>query len=130
VCPHIAKQRQNVVEPHSRRELPEREPVAAVQGEDKGKWPDEMRGDPEQDPSFTIRLEHQTKIAGLEVAQAAMDQAARARAGAGPEIILFDQYRSQTAHRRVSSHSRSGDATADDQDVGRLRGQLVRRGAH
>ena len=81
--------------------------------------------DPEQDAALPVGLQHQAEVAGLQVAQAAVDQAAGARAGAGAEVVLLHQHRPESPHRRVAGHAGAGDAAADHQEVGRLRRELV-----
>ena len=92
------------------REAPERQPVAAVQRKEEGQGPDQVRRDPEQDAALPVGLEHQAEVARLQVAQAAVDQAAGARAGARAEIVLLDQHRAEPAHRRVAGDAGAGDA--------------------
>jgi len=58
-----------------------------------------------------------------------VDESARSRAGAGSEIVLLDQDRSQSAHRRITGNSRPVDATPDDQEIRRLHGELPQRRA-
>ena len=75
---HIAEQRQRVVHPHASGQPPERDPVAAVQRKDERQRPDEVWRDPEENAALAIGLEHQADVAGLQVAQAAVDEPARA----------------------------------------------------
>ena len=126
VRPHIAEQREEVVQPHAGGEPPERDPVAAVQREEEGQGPDQVRRDPEQHAALPVGLEHQSQVAGLQVAQAAVHQAAGARAGARAEIVLLDQHRAEAAHGRVAGDAGPGDAAADHQQVGGLRRELAR----
>jgi hypothetical protein len=81
--------------------------------------------DAEQDPPLPVGFQHQAKIAGFQVAQAAMDQAAGSRAGAGAEVVLVYQHHPEPTHRRVAGDSGAGYAPADHQDVGRLRRELI-----
>ena len=86
------------------------------------KWKDERQGphqvgsDAKEDAALPIGLEHETELAGLEIAQAAVDQPARARAGARAEIALLHQHRSESPHRRIASHTGAGDSAADDEE--------------
>jgi len=81
--------------------------------------------DPEQDAPLPIGLEHQSQVAGLEIAQPPVHQPARARAGARPEVMLLDQDRAQAAHCRVPGHTGAGDASTNDEQVGRLGRELL-----
>ena len=118
--PHIAEQRERIVQPHARGQPPERDPVAAVQREHEGQRPHQVRRDAEQDAPLAVGLEHQPEVAGLEVAEAAVHQPARPRAGARAEVVLLDEHRAQPAHRRVACHAGAGNAAADDEQVGGL----------
>ena len=56
-----------------------------------------------------------------QVAQPAVQQAARTAAGAEGKVVLLDQPDPQPAHRRIPGDARADDAAADDQHVqGRL----------
>ena len=127
VHPHIAEQGEQVVQPHPGVQPPEREPVSPVQRKHEGQGPHQVGRDAQQDPPLPVGLEHQAEVAGLEVAQAAMDQAAGPRAGAGAEVVLVHQHRPKPAHRRVAGDAGAGDAAADHQDVGRFRRELIER---
>ena len=87
--------------------------------------PDQVGRDPEQDPPLPVGLEHQANVAGLQVPQAAVDQAAGPRAGAGAEVVLVHQHHPEPPHRRVAGDPGAGDAASDHQDVSRLGRQLI-----
>ena len=75
---HCGTGRQQVVEPDTGRELPERDPVAPVDREDEGQRTDEVRRDIQQDAPLAQRLEDEGQVALLQVAEAAVDQPAGA----------------------------------------------------
>jgi 2-polyprenyl-3-methyl-5-hydroxy-6-metoxy-1,4-benzoquinol methylase len=97
--------------------------------EDELQWPHQVRRDPLKGATLPVRLQHHPELALLEVPQAAVDKPARSRAGAGSEIVLLDQDRSQSAHRRVTGDSSPVDATPDDEEIRWLRGELLQRRA-
>jgi hypothetical protein len=99
-----------------------------MQRKHEGQGPDQVGGDAEQDPPLPVGFQHQAKIAGLQVAQAAMDQAAGPRAGAGAKVVLVHQHHPEPTHRRIAGDAGAGDAPADHQNVGRLRRELSERG--
>ena len=96
-----------------------------MQRKHEGQGPDQVGRDAEQDAPLPVGLQHQAQVAGLQIAQAAVDQAAGPRAGAGAEVVLVHQDHPESPHRRVAGHSGAGDAPADHQDVGRLRRELI-----
>jgi 2-polyprenyl-3-methyl-5-hydroxy-6-metoxy-1,4-benzoquinol methylase len=89
-----------------------------------------VRGNPEQDRTFPEGLEHQAQLAMLEVSKAAVDEAARARAGARTEIGRVDEGRMEPPHRGVTQDPGAGDAAADHQEIELPRRQLSEPGAH
>jgi hypothetical protein len=98
-----------------------------MQWEYERQGPDQVWRQAEQDPSLPVGFEDQAEVAGLQVPETAVNQAAGARAGARAEIALVHQHRPESAHRRVAGHPGAGDAPADHQDVGRLRRELIER---
>jgi hypothetical protein len=95
--------------------------------EDEREWPHQVRGDPQQGAPLPVRLHHHPELTLLQISLAAVDEAAGTRAGAGSKVVLLDQDRSQSAHRRVSGDARSVDTTPDDQEIRRLHGELLQR---
>ena len=89
---------------------------------------DEVRRDGEQHATLAARLEHQPQPTGLEVAQAAVDQARRHRGSAAAEVAFVHQRRAKAAQRRIARHRGTGDATAHDEQVQWLRAHRVQRG--
>ena len=95
-------------------------------GKDEGQRPDQVRRDAQQDAPLAVGLEHEPEVAGLQIAEAAVHQPARARAGARAEVVLLDQHGPEPAHGRVARHAGAGDAAADDEQVGGLRRSAAR----
>ena len=69
----------------------------------------EVRSDAKQDGAFGKCFVYQMDVAEFQVADATMNQAARAAAGAPPDGVLLQQRDRETAQRGVP-----GDASADD----------------
>ncbi len=61
----------------------------------------------------------------LEVAQSPVHELGGLRRSARGEVVLLDQCGPQAAARRVEGDARSGDASADDQEIELLRRQEV-----
>ena len=68
----------------------------------------------EQDLALVQRFADQPELVLLEIAQAAVDQLGRGRAGMGGEIVLLDQQHVEPAPGRVARDRRAVDAAADD----------------
>src|SRR6267378_4530784 len=77
---------------------------------------------------FDTGLAHEPEAALSEVTHTSMEQAARAAAGAGCEIVLFNEAYPQTAHGSVASDAGAYDAAADDQQVQRRFGPRTNGG--
>ena len=69
--------------------------------------PHEVRREPEQSPALGARLEHQMKVAVLEIADAAVHQPRRAARRTARKVVLLHERDAQPAQRRVA-----GDAAA------------------
>jgi hypothetical protein len=83
--------------------------------------PHEMRRDHvEQQRALAQRLAHEPELLLLEVAEAAVDQLAGARRGAGGEVTRLDERHRQAARGGVERAARARRAAADDEDVERL----------
>src|SRR5205807_8300010 len=115
----VAEGREDVVQPHAGAQLPGGYAGAAVGGEQKGERADQVGREAQQHAPFVTRLEHQTKIAVLEVPEAAVDQARRVRRRARTEVAFLHQGDTQAAQRRVARDAGAGDAPADDEDIHR-----------
>src|SRR3984957_21079385 len=76
-----------------------------------------MRGDMVNDFLFNTGFVYQANAALREVTNAAVEQTARAAAGAGSKIVLINQTDAQTAHGGITSDARADDAAADDEYV-------------
>ena len=124
VRPHIAEQCQHIVQPHRRRPAASANPVSPVDRKDERQRPHEVGRDPQKVAALPVGLQHQPEIAGLEIAKAAVNQPAGARAGARPEVVLLHQHRTQAAHGRVAGHAGARDPATDDQDIRGLRAEL------
>ena len=62
-------------------------------------------------------LADKTEVEALQVAQAAVDELARAAGGAGGEVALLDQRHREAAAGGVERDPAAGDAAADHQHV-------------
>src|SRR5690349_2636997 len=79
-----------------------------------------MRRDVVDDLLFYARFADETDTTLREVAQPAVQQAARAAAGPEGEVVLLDEADSQPAHRGIARNAGADDAAPDDEDVERL----------
>ncbi len=70
----IAKEREQIVEPESRGELPPGNPGAAIHGPGELQRLHEMRRHVEQDPALAARFEHEVEESVLEVPHAAVHE--------------------------------------------------------
>ena len=90
---------------------------------------DEVRRDHvQQQAALAQRLAHEAELQLLEVAQAAVDQLARARRRAGGEVARLDQRHRQTARGGVERAARPRHPAADDEHVERLLAHPGERG--
>ncbi len=71
---HVVEGGQQIVQPHPCAQLPGGDPRAAVHGEQEGQGMHQMRGDAEQHTTLAARLEHQAKLALLEITDPAVDE--------------------------------------------------------
>jgi hypothetical protein len=78
-----------------------------------------VRRDSEQDLALAQGFSDQPQVAFLQVAEAAVDQAAGTRTGAEAEVVLVHKERLQAAHGRVAGDAGARDASTDDEQVGR-----------
>ena len=116
---HVAKRREQIVQPHPCAQFPGRNSTSFVNREQKREWAHEVRRDPEQYATLVTRLEDEPEGALLEIADAAMDESRRVRRGARTEIGFVDQGSAEPAQRRVACNARPGDATTDDEEIQR-----------
>ncbi len=123
--PHIPEGRQQVIQPDPGPQFPQGYPVPPVHGEDERQRLDQVRCDVEQDLPFAQRLEDQAEVALFEVAQAAVNQAAGAGAGAPGDVLLIHHDRPEAAHGGISGDTGAGDSGADHEQVGGCPGQLL-----
>ena len=96
---------------------------AAEGGHDHRQRPHEVRGERGVDLALEQRLAHEPEVEVLQVAQAAVDELARARRGAGGVVGLLDQRDRVAARGGVERDAGAGDAAADHQHVERLGGE-------
>jgi hypothetical protein len=96
-----------------------------MEREDEREGPDQMRRDAHEHAPLAGGLEHEAQVALLEVPEAAVDQPARAGAGAEPQIGLLHEHRGEPAHRGVAGDRRAHDAAPDDQQIDRPGAQGV-----
>jgi hypothetical protein len=82
----------------------------------------QMRRNPEQDPSFATCFEDESEMAVLQVAQSTVYQTGRLGAGARREVTHVNYSGSDPTHRGVPGNSRSGHTRANNEQVQRLSG--------
>ncbi len=114
---HIPEQGKQVVQPQPRCQLPPGDTGSHVHGKEEGTGPHHVGCNSKEDPSFSARLEDESPMTMLEVAQAAVHQSRAARARAGAEVTFVDQDGSDAAHRGIPRDARAGHAAADHQEV-------------
>jgi hypothetical protein len=98
--------------------------------QDEAHRPDDVRCRREQHLALDQRLTHQAELVVLEIAQAAVDQLAAARAGTLAEIALLAQEHFQAAAGRVARDPGTVHAAADHQDVDPRLGHAESARAH
>ena len=96
---------------------------AAEGGHDHRQRPHQVRGERGVDLALEQRLAHEPEVEVLEVAQAAVDELARARRGAGGVVGLLHQRDRVAARGGVERDAGAGDAAADHEHVERLGGE-------
>ena len=108
-------------------------PRAVEGGDDEGQRPDEVRREPDHELALEQRLAHEAQVEVLQVAQAAVDELARAARGAGGVVGLLDERDRVAARGRVERDAGAGDPAAHDDHVealGAQRGDGVGAGDH
>jgi hypothetical protein len=89
----------------------------SIRGDDEGRPPDQMRGEPQQDGALAQTLLDQGDLTAEEIAQAAVDHARRPRAGAGGHVAAIDQQNRQSPQRRVPGDRCAGGPGPHHRDV-------------
>src|SRR5262245_9179560 len=79
--------------------------------------PDDVRRCLEQDLALGQGLAHQAELVIFEIAQAAMDVLAGARARPLGEIVLLSEHDRQTTAGGIASDAGAIDAAADDEKI-------------
>ena len=108
-------------------------PRAIEGGHHEGQRPDEVRRQPDHELALQQRLAHEAQVEVLQVAQAAVDELARAARGAGGVVGLLDERDRVAARGRVERDAGAGDPAAHDHHVealGAQRGYGVGAGDH
>ena len=77
VAAHITPRGKDVVQGQPGRDFPAGHPVALEDRQDEGEGPDQVGGETEQNPTLLQRLPDQVEAALFEIAQPAVDEAAR-----------------------------------------------------
>jgi len=111
------EEREPVVHPHAGVDDPELLARLFVHGEQEAERVHQVGRDVEQDAALAHGLEDQAELVVFEVAQAAVDQLGRARAGAEREVAHLNQRDGQAAARRIAGDASAGDAAADDKQI-------------
>ena len=108
-------------------------PRAVEGGHDEGQRADEVRRELDHQLALEQRLAHEREIEVLQVAQAAVDELARAPRRARGVVGLLDQRHRVAARGGVERHAGAGDPAPDDHHVEALaaqRGDGVGAGDH
>ena len=80
--------------------------------------PHEVRREPgQQQPPLSQRLAHESEVQHLEVAQAAVDQLARAAGGARGQVARLDERHRKPAGGGVEGDAHAGDPASDHEHV-------------
>ena len=87
--------------------------------------PSEMRCELADRVTFGRRLAHETDVALLQIAHAAVNELGRAAAGPAGEIAALDQGDRQAPQRSVAGNAGARDAAADDDQIEALFGQRL-----
>ncbi len=77
----------------------------------------QMRGERHHQLALQQRLAHEPEVEVLQIAQAAVDELARAAGGPRGVVGALEQRDAVAARGRVEGHAGAGDAAADDDDV-------------
>ena len=109
---------QEVVEHEADPDLDQAAGRVAVDGDEEGQRPHEMRGEATQRLALGERLPHQREIEQLEVAEAAVDELGGPRGRARGVVPLLEERDRDAAEREVAGDARAGHAAADHDDVG------------
>ena len=78
---------------------------------------DDVRRNGKQALAFDQGFADKPEIAGLEIAQAPMDQLRAGGGGVGGEVVLLDEKHLETPAGGIASNPRTVDAATDDQQV-------------
>ena len=108
---------QLVVEQHPRADVGALPEAACERVEERHRAHEMRREHVQQQAALAQRLADEAELQLLEVAQAAVDQLARAARGAGGEVALLEQRDRQPAAGGVERAARARRAAADDDDV-------------
>ena len=76
-----------------------------------------MRRERDHQLALEQRLAHEPEVEVLQVAQAPVDELARAAGGSRGEVGALEQRHAVAARGRVQRHAGAGDAAADDDHV-------------
>ena len=97
--------------------------LAVEGGHDEGQRADEVRRQLDHELALEQRLAHEAEVEVLQVAQAAVDELARAAGGPRGVVGLLDERDRVAARGRVERDAGAGDPAADDDDVEALGAQ-------
>ena len=107
------------------------EPVGARAlegGDDQPQRADQVRGERHEQLALEQGLADQAQVEVLQVAQAAVDELARAAGGAAGIVGLLDERDRVSARGGVERHAGAGDPAADHDDVEGVRAQRLQGG--
>jgi hypothetical protein len=113
----VAKQREQIVEPESRPELPARNACTPVHRPGERQRPHEMRRDAQQDAALTARLEHEMEESVLQIPHASVHEPRGAARRSAGKIVALQQRDLQPAQCGVPRNARAVDSAADYQNV-------------
>ena len=109
--------REHVVQGEADAHHPSRARLRPGERDEEGEGPREMRRHPQQSVALMQRLAHEAHLEVLEIAQPAMRELARARAGAGREVVLLDEEDGHPAGGGVARDCGAMHPAADDEEI-------------
>ena len=128
VTVHVAERGQGIVQPHPGPEAPGRHAAAAIGRKQERQGAHQVRRDAQENAAFATRLEDETEVVLLEVAQPSVHQARRPGAGAPGKISLVHQRGPKPSQRGIPRDAGPRHAATDDEEVDRLAAHVLERG--
>src|SRR5205823_9682848 len=110
-------EREGVIQREARPYLPRRTRITAVHRHEQTHRAHEMRRIADQRFAFGERFVDEAELAVLQIAQAAVDQARRARRRARAEVVALDEQRLVPVECRFARDAGAVDPAADNDDI-------------